>query len=446
MPVNKLIKDVRKRKGLLKIIANINWLTVEKIFNMLVSLFVGVWVARYLGPDKYGAMNYAVAFIALFAPLARLGLDSIVVRNIVQNPEKKDEQLGTTLFLKFIGSVVMFALAVVLINFIKTDNPQIKIFVLILAFGHIFKSMDTINLWFQSQVQSKYTVFSRSASLTIISLMKIAFILTQSPLIAFIWTLFIDMIISTIFLFLFYQAKGEISIFKWKMKISELKDILKDSWPLILSTIAVLIYMRIDQVMLGAMISSRALGIYSAAVKISEKWYFIPNIISISVFPAIVNAKKRSEKLYKNRLQKLYDFFTWFSISFALAVTLFSKQIILFLFGKEYLQASPVLSVHIWAGVFIYLGIASERYLITENITKISFYRNLLGAVLNVILNMILIPSYGILGAAYATLFSYAVSGYLSNLLFRKSRKIFIMFLKSLFPVHYFKEIRNKFK
>ena len=445
MAVNKLLKDVRKRKSLLKIIANINWLTVEKIFNMLVSLFVGVWVARYLGPDKYGAMNYAVAFIALFAPLSRLGLDTIVVRNIVQNPEKKDEHLGTTLFLKFVGSVVMFVLAAVLINFLKTDHPQIKIYVLILAFGHIFKSMDTINLWFQSQIQSKYTVFSRSASLAIISLMKIAFILTQSPLIAFIWTLLIDMIISTVFLFLFYQAKGEISIFKWKMKISVLKDMMKDSWPLMLSSIAVLIYMRIDQVMLGSMISSRALGIYSAAVKISEKWYFIPIIISISVFPAIVNAKKRSEKLYLSRLQRLYDLFTWFSISFALLITIFSKHIILFLYGKDYLQASPVLSVHIWAGVFVFLAVASERYLITENTTKISFYRNLLGAVFNVILNVILIPSYGMMGAAYATLFSYMVSGYLSNILFKKSRKIFFMFLKSLFPVHYFKEIRNKF-
>jgi len=440
MPVKKLLKDVRKRKGLLKIIANINWLTVEKIFNMLVSLFVGVWVARYLGPDKYGAMNYAVAFIALLATLSRLGLDTIVVRNIIQNPEKKDEYLGTTLFLKFIGTVVMFALAVTLINFIKTDHPQIKIFVLILAFGHIFKSLDTINLWFQSQVQSKYTVFSRSVSLTIISLLKIAFILTQSPLIAFIWALMLDMIISTVFLFLFYQAKGAISIFKWKMKISVLKDMLKDSWPLMLSSIAVIIYMRIDQVMLGSMISSKALGIYSAAVKISEKWYFIPIIISISVFPAIVNAKKRSEKLYLSRLQRLYDFFTWFSISFALIITIFSKHIILFLYGRDYLPASSVLSIHIWAGVFVFLAIASERYLITENTTKISFYRNLLGAVLNVILNVILIPSYGIMGAAYATLFSYAVSGYLSNILFRKSRKIFKMFLKSLFPIHYLKK------
>jgi len=136
----------------------------------------------------------------------------------------------------------------------------------------------------------------------------------------------------------------------------------------------------------------------------------------------------------------LYDFFTWFSISFALLITLFSKPIILFLYGKDYLPASSVLSIHIWAGVFVFLSIASERYLIAENTTKISFYRSLLGAVFNVILNVILIPSYGIMGAAYATLFSYAVSGYLSNILFRKSRKIFAMFLKSLFPIHYLKK------
>jgi len=440
MLTNKLKKFFERHPALPKIMANINWLTVEKIFNMMISLFIGVWVARYLGPDKYGVMNYAVAFVALFSPLSRLGLDSIVVRNIVQNPEKKDEYLGTTLVLKFGGSVALFGLVLFLITFFKTDHPKTQLYVLIIAFGYIFKSIDTINLWFQSQIQSKYTVFSRSGSLFLVSLLKIAFILTHSPLTAFIWAITIDTIMTAVFLFFFYQAKGFLSLFHWKIKIPVVKDLLKDSWPLILSSIAIIIYMRIDQVMLGTMLNSSALGIYSAAVKISEKWYFIPTIISLSVFPSIINTKKKSEGKYLDRLQKLYDFFTWFSICFALLITLFSKSIILFLYGQDYSQASSVLSVHIWAGVFVFLGIASRRYLIIENATKITFFRTFSGALSNVILNVILIPIYGIMGAAYATLVSYAISGYFSNILFKKSRKIFIMFLKSLFPIHYLKK------
>jgi len=431
------------KEGLLKIVININWLTFEKIVQLGISLFIAVWVARYLGPDRYGAMNYAIAFVALFSVLSKLGLDSIVVRNIVKNPHKKEEYLGTTLWLKFLGSIVLFILASVTINLLNTDNPEIKIFVIIVAFGYIFKSFETIDLWFQSQVKSKYTVFSRSLSFLITSILKIILILTQSPLIAFIWIIAVDSVLRAIFLIFIYQVRAPAHIFNWKIKLNTMKTLLKDSWPLILSGIAIMIYMKIDQVMLGSMINSSALGIYSAAVRISEKWYFIPTIISASVFPSIIKSQKKNRKLYLNRLQKLYDFFTWFSISVALLVMLSSRFIIHLLYGKEYAQAASVLSVHIWAGVFVFLGVASSKYLIAENLTKISFFRTILGSISNVILNIILIPIYGIIGAAYATLISYAVSGYFSNMLFKKSSIIFIMFLKSVFPIHYLKKLHR---
>jgi polysaccharide transporter, PST family len=443
--INLLPQPIRKkfegREGLLKIVTNINWLTFERIVQMGISLFVAAWVARYLGPNKYGAMNYAIAFVALFTALSKLGLDAIVVRNIVQNPQKKEEYLGTTLWLKFLGSLALFILASLTINFLNTDNPKIKIFVIIIAFGYIFKSFETIDLWFQSQVKSKYTVFSRSSSFLISSILKIILILTQSPLIAFIWIIAADSVLQAIFLILFYQVKAPVPVFNWKIKLNTMKALLKDSWPLILSGIAVMIYMKIDQVMIGSMIDSSALGVYSAAVRISEKWYFIPTIISASVFPSIIKSQKKNQKLYLNRVQKLYDFFTWFSISIALLMMLSSGYIINILYGKEYAQGASVLSVHIWAGVFVFLGVASSKYLIAENLTKISFFRTILGAISNVILNIILIPLYGIIGAAYATLISYGISAYLSNLLFKKSRIIFGMFLKSLFPINYLKAI-----
>jgi PST family polysaccharide transporter len=398
-----LRKRIEGRIGLLKIIANINWLTMERIIQIGINLFVVALVARYLGPHKYGAMNYAIAFVALFAPFFRLGLDTIVVRNIVKNPQKKEMYLGTTLWLKFLGSIALFFLASGLINFLNTDNPNIKIFVIIVAFGYLFKPLNTIDLWFQSQVKSKYTVFSRSSSFLITSILKIILILTQSPLIAFVWMITINSILQGILLFAFYQKKASVSAFNWKIKLNTMKELLSDSWPLILSGIAVVIYMKIDQVMLGSMINSHALGVYSVAAKVSEKWYFIPSIISVSVFPSIIKSRKKSQKQYLTRLQKLYDLFTWLSISVALLIMLFSSLIINILFGKEYAQASSVLSVHIWAGVFVFLGVASTKYLIAENLTKITFFRTMLGAVFNVILNLILIPRIGIMGAAYAT-------------------------------------------
>jgi len=391
-----LRKKFEGREELFKIISNINWLTSGKILSMGISIFITAWVARYLGPQKFGSLNYAIAFVALFSALSKLGLDAIVVRNIVKYPHKKKEFLGTTLWLKFLGSIVLFLLASGLINFLNTDNPKIKIFVVIVAFGYIFASFDTIDIWFQSQVQSKYTVFSQFFSLMVVSILKILLILTQSPLIAFVWIIAIESIIRAIFLVAFYQAKTTTSVFDWKIRFSTMKGLLKDCWPLILAGITIMIYMRIDQVMIGSMINSSL-----------------------------------------NRLQKLYDFSTWFSISIALLVTIFSGLIINTLYGKEYAHAASVLSIHIWAGVFVFLGVASSKYLVAENLMKISFYRTILGALSNIILNLVLIRSYGIIGAAYATLISQSISAYFSNFVFKKSRVIFRMFLKSLFPIHY---------
>ena len=170
-----------------------------------------------------------------------------------------------------------------------------------------------------------------------------------------------------------------------------------------------MIYMRIDQVMIRNMMSDEAVGYYSAAVRICEAWYFIPVTLCISIFPAIVNSKNISVEIYNNRMQKLYDLLTWLAIGIAIPVTIFSAQIIQLLFGNEYSQASPVLTIYIWAGVSVFLNVASSQYLINENLTKLSFVRTFIGMVLNVVLNFILIPVYGIIGSAVATLISYTI-------------------------------------
>jgi len=415
-----------------KIMGNINWLTFENILRNLIGLFVFAWVARYLGPEQFGLMNYALAFVALFAALATLGLDNIVIRNIVSNPEKEKEYLGSTLVLKFFGSLVMLLLCVISIFLIEPVNTLTQLFVFIIAFGYIFNSFDTIDFWFQSQVQSKYSVYSRSFAFLITSALKISFIVTQAPLIAFVLMFLLDSLVTAIFLIYFYHKKTKVSLFEWKIKYGLMKDLLKDSWPLILSGIAIMIYMRIDQVMIGIMLGDAQLGIYSAAVKLSEAWYFIPMIIAGSVFPAILKAREKSRELYLHRLQILYDSFTWFTIIGALIITYLSGFIIKTIYGSEYLGAANVLSVLIFSGIFSFLGVASSQYLVAENLTKISFYRTLIGAVINVILNLMLIPTFGIIGAAFATLVSYMCAAYLLNVLFQKSRIIFMMQTKTL--------------
>jgi O-antigen/teichoic acid export membrane protein len=212
---------------------------------------------------------------------------------------------------------------------------------------------------------------------------------------------------------------------------------------LMLSGIVVMIYMRIDQIMIKHMINEEAVGYYAVAVRLCEAWYFIPVTLCNSIFPAIVNAKNVSEEFYNNRMQKLYDLLTWLAIGIAVPVTVFSSQIIQLLFGNEFSAASPVLTIYIWAGVAVFLGVASSQYLINENLTKLSFIRSFVGMVINVALNFILIPEYGIIGSAVATLVSYTVVAFVP--LFNKRYALQLkMMLKSVFLVTLVGYLRSK--
>ena len=195
---------------------------------------------------------------------------------------------------------------------------------------------------------------------------------------------------------------------------------------------AIMVYMKIDQIMLGQMLGDEAVGIYSAAVRISEVWYFIPMMIVASVFPAILEAKKRDDGQYIQPLQRLYDLMVWLSVAIALPMTFVSTPIVVALFGPNYAESGPVLAIHIWASVFVFLGVASSQWFIAENRQILSFQRTLLGAIVNVILNLILIPYFGPIGAAVATVVAYAIAAFLADLLQKETRQMFAMKLSSM--------------
>jgi PST family polysaccharide transporter len=206
---------------------------------------------------------------------------------------------------------------------------------------------------------------------------------------------------------------------------------LKDGWPLTISSLVIVIYMKVDQVLLGNIVSPSAVGVYAAGVRLVEMWYFIPSALVISVLPSIVNARQESPRMYQLRLQQLYDLMSALSIGIAVVTTIFSRQIIAILYGDAYREAAGVVTIYVWSAVPTFLGVASSQYLLAENLTRISMYRTSIAMAVNVILNLILIPDYGITGAAFATLISYSVATF-SSALFKDSRQQTIMMLKSL--------------
>lgn len=432
-------KTLSEHKGFMKYFKNTSWLFAEKVLRMFVGLVVGVWVARYLGPEQFGLFSYAQSFVGLFSAIATLGLDGIVVRELVKDTNRRDELIGTAFWLKLIGAIAVLLILGIAVNFTSNDYST-NIIVFIVASATVFQSFNVVDFYFQSKVMSQYVVFANVISLFFSSTVKIVLILNEAPLVAFAWTVLLDsFVLACGFSYYYIKNNSKFNIQNLTFNKSMAINLLRDSWPLILSNMVIAIYMRIDQVMIMEMMDAEAVGQYAAAVRISELWYFIPMVISSSLFPAIINAKAKSEELYYARLQKLYDLMVWMAIAIAFPMTFLSDWVVEILYGGKYNQAGSVLMIHIWTGVFVFLGIAFSGYLTVENLTKKSFYRTLLGAILNVLLNLIFIPKYGINGSAIATLLGQCTANYIYDFFDRDLSHQLKMKTMCFFPIHILK-------
>jgi O-antigen/teichoic acid export membrane protein len=419
--------------GFRRYFANTSWMFGEQLLRMIAGLFVGIWVARYLGPSKFGIYSYVLAFVSIFSGIAKLGLDGVLVRDLVAHPQEHKIYLGSAFWLKVFGAIAMLILIGVALQ-ITNNDLSIDIYILIIASGIIFQSFEVIDFYFQSKIQSKFVSLCKILQLCISSILKIYFVLTGAELIWFVLIALIDQLTIALSLYwAFRNQKGSNFYFAFNFSIA--RKILIDSWPFIFSSLAVAIYMRIDQLMIKQMINEHELGIYSAALKISEVWYFIPTIISSSLAPAILNAKKTDEKLYQLRLLRLIKLLTWLSIFLAVIITFSSDKLIDLTFGPAYQSSVGVLNIQIWSGVFVFIGVASSVFFVAENYAKKVLYRTLLGAVTNVILNFYFIPKYGISGAAYATLFSQFLANFLYDFFDSDIKALLIIKIKSFLPI-----------
>jgi len=425
-----------------KYVKNTGWLLAGK----LLSLVVGFIIARYLGPYAFGDLSFADAFAALFAAVGTLGLDSFIIREIIQHPDKRDEILGTSLVMRLAANAVLIPLAILTylaFRQLSTNETEVSP-ALLIAFcssAALFKSFNIIDSYFQSQVASKYVVHVQNVCLVLSTGVKIALIYNHAPVLYFAGALVFDSAILALGLLFIYKRK-QLHLHTWTFNWVRAKSLIQQSWPLILTAVMISIYMKIDQVMLKSA-GSKIVGIYSAAARISESWYFIPVAIVTSVFPAIIHARKTDIERYHKRLQNLYDLLVAISLPVAILVSIFANQIIHILYGNPYQGAGILLSIHIWSGIFVFLGSASSQFLLAEGFTLISFSRTAFGALVNVVLNLWLIPIYGALGASIATLIAYASSTFFI-LAIPHTREQGLRMLKSLFLISIIQKIVKK--
>jgi O-antigen/teichoic acid export membrane protein len=424
------IKPLLAHQGFRKYLANTSWLIGEKILRLTVGVFVGVYVARYLGPVQFGIFSYALAFAMIFGALAKLGLDDVMVRQLINYPAQREQYLGTAFWLKIASSFATIGIIATIVSF-TSNNSEINLYIIIIASGFIFQSFEVISFDFQARVQAKYISISQMVQLGVASVLKLVFIFAGAELIWFVLLIAFDQLMVAAVL-IFAGFKKNLHTFYLKFSASKARQLLADSWPLIISGLAVMLYMRVDQVMIKEMLGERHVGIYSAAVRLSEALYFIPVVITASLFPAILNAKKVSEELYNRRLQHLLVLIIWLMFAFAFAITFSADVVIAALYGRSYEGAGNILAIHVWAAIFVGMGIVSGKWLLAENYVTLVLTRVLSGAIVNISLNLIMIPEFGTTGAAYATLISQFAASYVFDLANQRTRKMFMMKTRAL--------------
>lgn len=408
---------------------------------MGVGLFVGVWVARYLGPEQFGLWSYAIAFTSLFSAFASFGIDSIVVRELVKNPERQNELLGTAFVLKLIGGTLTLLIAIVAILLLRNGDTLTLWMVAISAAGFIFQSFNVIEFYFQARVRSKYTVLAASSAFIFVTIVKVILILSFAPLILFAWVGLIEVGLTSLFLIVSYK-KDHNNICSWSCNKSTAISLMKNGWPLVFSSLAIMIQARVDQVMLGDMIGNAEVGQYSAAMRLIEVFSFLPTIIVSTLSPYITKAKLISETLYHERLLEIYRLMFILFLVVAIPIYFWGGEFVLFVFGDEYKRAGGLLSLFAIRLFFANFGVAKSLFTVNESLFKYALITAVIGAIVNILGNYLLIPYYGAEGAIISTIISFSITIFMVDLFYTPTRLNFYLMVYAVFIPY--KLIREK--
>lgn len=406
-----------------------SWAFFAKSVSMVISFLATIYVARNLGPENYGQLSYAISFVGLFGFIGSLGIDYILYRELIKRREERHKLLGTGFVLKLIAGTIA-ALICTLVAIFVVENDVSKVLIFILALTFILNAFQIINHEFQARVQSKYPSVVSIGVVVILNALKVLVIFNNEGVIYLALILLLESVLYAVSYLYIYKTKLHEKVTKWVFDFAIAKSMLIDSLPLLFSSAFVLLYSRIDQVFIKHMIDVSSVGVYDAAVRLAEVWYVIPSILVTALFPAVINAKETSDHLYFARLKKLAIFLILLACSISAPIAILAPYIMNILYGAAFMEGVIVLQVYVWATIGVFLGALVTNYLVAENLRFALFFTSFLPMVLNIVLNILWIPVYGITGAAFATLISYLFIP-LSALFFKTTRSNLLKVVRS---------------
>ena len=420
--MNKNISMKRKFAG------NTGWMMAQQIYSMILSLIVGSLSARYLGPSNYGLLNYGASIISFFTIISKLGLDGIIINEIVRHREKLSSYLGTALVARLVASIISIGLVQGIIVFLEPDNQLLQVITFLQTFSLVFQCYEVFQYWYQVELKMKYVSIATMLALTVTAAWRIYLLSTGASVEFFALTNSIRYLVCGFVVIVIFFINTRI---KLRFSLVDLKYLLSMSYHYIVSSLAVTLYSQIDKVMIGNQIGSEALGLYTAGSTIACLWEFIPNAIINSARPIILEKKEKSYEQYIKLLQMLFLGITILGIIVGIGVTLLGELGIWILYGKEYSGAYWPLVIILWSTSFAMISTARGIWLVAEDLNHFAKDFTIAGAIVNVILNSVLIPICGIVGASIATFASQITVCFIMPYCFKKTREFNRIYLGS---------------
>lgn len=424
-------RRIVNRPNLIKILDNIGWLFFDKILRMGVGLIVGVWVARYLGPEQYGMINYAMAFVFLFSAISVVGMNMILVKELSIKKYSRDVLIGSAICVQLLGSIIAFTTIMTISNYIEV-NEQINLYVFIFSLQLLIKPVDFVRFLFEADIISKHIVWIDNFWAISFSIIKIYSIYKEAQINIFVYLYTLEYFFVAISLYIIFKIKYKYRLF---CSINIFFKLLKKGIPISLTGLAMAGYMRFDQIAINYYLNDFSVGIYSSALRITETLYLIPTVLVGTIAPQLYNLAKKNINEYKQAMENIHFFLFVFFVLLSIILSIFSRNIITMVYGEKYLEAAPILCLHCWTSLFIGYSIIANVWLISFSLNKIILFKSVISAISSVILNIIVIPIYGLYGAAVVFLLSQFISTVFLNLLFNETRELLLLQINPFFKI-----------
>lgn len=401
-----------------KFAKNASWIMIGRIFQLGLTFVTTMLVSRYLGPDQYGKITLAYSYVSLFIPICALGMNDIAIKSFIDNKDKEDETLGTMLCLRLVAAIFSVGLLYIILR-IKSDNPVTIAVGILQSISLMFQIFESISYWYQANMMSKKVGIIYAVSYTLTAIFRIAGLIVKRDINWFAFAVSLDFIVIAVLLLYVYFKDGHRLSFSWKLG----KQLLSKSYHYIFASIMVVIYSKADTIILGNMVDDASVGCYAAATTLCNAWPFVLTAIIDSASPIIIEYSKSDRNLYYSSLKKLYAAVFYIGVAAALAFNIGSSLIINLIYGAEYAPAIMPLRIVSWSTIFAYLGVSRTIWMQCENKLRYEKTLSLLGAIIDIVLNYVLIGRFGINGAAMALTITQIMTNLVFPLIIKPTRE-----------------------